>query len=66
MKRAHVIFLAMLLSVIPVASLNSQTVKTEPSIVQWNGTYGGTSEDVARAFLCSGKQVVLHGPLHKL
>jgi hypothetical protein len=56
----------MFLSVTPVASLNSQTVKTEPSIVQWNGTYGGTSEDIARAFLCSGKQVVLHGPLHKL
>ncbi len=42
MKRTGVI-LAVFLSVTPVASLNSQTVKTEPSIVQWNGTYGGSA-----------------------
>jgi predicted secreted protein len=48
MKRTFLIFLAMLLSVIPVASLNSQAVKAELSTVGWNRTYGGTG--LERAF----------------
>jgi hypothetical protein len=51
MKRAHVIFLAMLLSVIPVASLNSQAVKAVTSTGGWTKTYGGTSGDYADALV---------------
>jgi len=51
MKRIVVIFLAVLLSVIPVASLNSQTVKAETSTGGWTKTYGGTSGDYAQALV---------------
>jgi len=51
MKRIVVIFLAVLLSVIPVASLNSQTVKAETSTGGWTKTYGGTSGDYAYALV---------------
>ena len=51
MKRTGVIFLALLLSVILVASLNSQTVKVETSTEGWTKTYGGTSSDVATALV---------------
>jgi hypothetical protein len=48
MKRAHVIFLAMLLSVIPVASLNSQAVKAVTSTGGWTKTYGGEGQYCGR------------------
>jgi hypothetical protein len=51
MKGVCVIFLALLLSAILVASLSSQTVKADTSIMQWSKTYGGPNEDVARALV---------------
>jgi predicted secreted protein len=51
MKRTGVIFLVVLLSVIPVASLNSQAVKAETSTGGWTKTYGGTSGDYAQALV---------------
>jgi hypothetical protein len=54
MKRTVVIFLAVFLSVIPVASLNSQTVKAETSTGGWTKTYGGTSRDEAYALVQTG------------
>lgn len=51
MKRTCVIFLAILLFAILVASLDGQKVKAEPSTMQWTKTYGGTSEDYARALV---------------
>jgi len=51
MKRTCVIFLALLLSVILVAPLNSQTVKAEPSTGGWTKTYGGTSDEEVRALV---------------
>jgi len=51
MKRTCVIFLTMLLSVILVAPLNSQTVKAETSTGGWTKTYGGTSEDWTAALV---------------
>ena len=54
MRRTCVIFLAMLLSVILVAPLNSQTVRAEPSTGGWTKTYGGTNWDEAYALVQAG------------
>jgi hypothetical protein len=54
MKRAGVIFLAMLLSCVPVASLGSQMVKAETSTGGWTKTYGGTGDDRAHALVQTG------------
>jgi len=54
MKRTCVVFLALLLSVILVAPLDSQSVKAETSTGGWTKTYGGTSSDEARALVQTG------------
>lgn len=51
MKGKRVTFLALLLSVVPVVFLNSQTVRAELSTGGWNKTYGGTKNDLAYALV---------------
>jgi len=51
MKRTGLIFLALILAAILVVSLNSQTIKAEPSTGGWTKTYGGTGRDLANALV---------------